>query len=100
YSGGLIPKELNDLALSESYEFSATTRTSGVKFTGGTGFMLPKGGHEMARFSRKSTDSITGSLAGGEVEILKGAPDAIKKLAESTPSDFDDVIRKISDQGD
>jgi len=100
YSGGLIPKELNDLALSESYEFSATTRTSGVKFTGGTGFMLPKGGHERARFSRKSTDSITGSLAGGEVEIIKGAPDAIKKLAESTPPDFDDVITKISDQGD
>lgn len=100
YSGGLIPRELNDLALSESYEFSATTRTSGVKFTGGTGFMLPKGGQERARFRRKFTDSITSSLAGGEVEIIKGAPDAIKKLAESTPPDFDDVIMKISDQGD
>ena len=40
YNHGLIPKELNALALSESYEFSATTRTSGVKFTTGTGFML------------------------------------------------------------
>ena len=100
YSSGLIPNELNDLALSESYEFSATTRTSGVKFTGGTGFMLPKGGQERARFRRKFTDSITSSLAGGEVEIIKGAPDAIKKLAEVTPPDLDDVITKISDQGD
>ena len=100
YSSGLIPKELNDLALSESYEFSATTRTSGVKFTEGTGFMLPKGGPDRARFRRKFTDSITSSLAGGEVEIIKGAPDAIKKITESTPADFDDVISKISNQGD
>lgn len=100
YSSGLIPKELNDLALSESYEFSATTRTSGVKFTEGTGFMLPKGGPDRARFRRKFTDSITSSLAGGEVEIIKGAPDAIKKITESTPADFDDVISRISNQGD
>ena len=100
YSSGLIPKELNDLALSESYEFSATTRTSGVKFTEGTGFMLPKGGPDRARFRRKFTDSITSSLGGGEVEIIKGAPDAIKKITESTPADFDDVISKISNQGD
>jgi len=100
YSSGLIPKELNDLALSESYEFSATTRTSGVKFIGGSGFMLPKGVQERGRFRRKSTDSLTSSLAGGEVEIIKGAPDAIKKIAESTPADFDAVISKISDAGD
>jgi K+-transporting ATPase ATPase B chain len=62
--------------------------------------MLPKGGQERARFRRKFTDSITSSLAGGEVEIIKGAPDAIKKLAEVTPPDLDDVITKISDQGD
>lgn len=100
YSSGLIPKELNDLALSETYEFSATTRTSGVKFTGGTGFMLPKGGQERGRFRRKFTDSLTSSLAGGEVEIIKGAPDAIKKIAESEPADFDVVLDKISDAGD
>ncbi len=100
YGSGLIPRELNDLALSESYEFSATTRTSGVKFTGGTGFMLPKGSLEKRRFSRKYTDSINGTIAGDEVEILKGAPDAIRKIAESTSPEFDVLVSKISDHGD
>jgi K+-transporting ATPase ATPase B chain len=103
YNRGLIPKELNALALSESYEFSATTRTSGVKFTGGTGFMLPKGGkgpQERGRFRRKFTDSLNGSIGVGEVEIVKGAPDAIKKIAQSGPTDFEAVISKISGAGD
>jgi K+-transporting ATPase ATPase B chain len=99
YNDGLIPRELNDLALSENYEFSATTRTSGVKFTGGSGFLLPKGGLERSRFRRKFTDSLS-ILEGGEVEILKGAPDAIKSIAMSTPPDFDDEISRISAEGD
>jgi K+-transporting ATPase ATPase B chain len=99
YSEGLIPRQLNDLALSESYEFSATTRTSGVKFTSGSGFMLPKGGKERVRFRRKFTDSLS-SLAGGEVEVLKGAPDAIKSIAESTPPDFETVVSMVSAEGD
>jgi K+-transporting ATPase ATPase B chain len=103
YSRGMIPKELNALALSESYEFSATTRTSGVKFALGSGFMLPRGGkgpRERLRFRRKFTDSINGSISEGETQIIKGAPDAIKEIAESCPADFDTVITKISDQGD
>jgi len=100
YNDGLIPKELNALALSEAYEFSATTRTSGVKFTGGTGFMLPKGGLERRRFRRKFTDSLEQTIGAGEVEIIKGAPDAIKNLATTVPGDFDAVVNKISKQGD
>ena len=103
YNSGLIPQELNALALSETYEFSATTRTSGVKFTGGSGFMLPKGGkgpQERGRFRRKFTDSLDASLLQGEVEIIKGAPDAIRKIADSTPTEFDSTIRRISDAGD
>lgn len=99
YNDGLIPRELNDLALSETYEFSATTRTSGVKFTGGSGFMLPKSSQERGRLRRKYTDSLNG-IGAGQVEIIKGAPDAMKKIAESVPSDFDSVINKISDSGD
>jgi K+-transporting ATPase ATPase B chain len=103
YNHGLIPKELNALALSESYEFSATTRTSGVKFTGGTGFMLPKAaksGFERSRFRRKFTDSLDSSLPAGEVEIIKGAPDAIKAVAQEAPEDFDAAVTKISQEGD
>jgi K+-transporting ATPase ATPase B chain len=100
YNDGLIPKELNALALSEAYEFSASTRTSGVKFTRGTGFMLPKGGLERGRFRRKFTDSLEQAISAGEVEIIKGAPDAIKNLAMTVPGDFDAVVSKISKQGD
>jgi len=100
YNSGLIPKELNDLALSESYEFSATTRTSGVKLTRGSGFMLPKGSPERWRFRRKFADSLSGVIPVDETEIIKGAPDAIKKIVVSSPAGFDDVVSKISDQGD
>jgi K+-transporting ATPase ATPase B chain len=34
------------------------------------------------------------------VEIIKGAPDAIKKIATSIPLEFDDIVTKISSQGD
>src|SRR5256712_3168867 len=44
YEDGFVPKEMNALDASEVYEFSASTRTSGVKLSGGTGFMLPKSG--------------------------------------------------------
>jgi len=91
---------LNDLALSESYEFSATTRTSGVKLTRGSGFMLPKGSPERGRFRRKFADSLSGVIPVDETEIVKGAPDAIKKIVVSSPAGFDDVVSKISDQGD
>jgi K+-transporting ATPase ATPase B chain len=100
YNDGLIPKELNDLALSETYEFSATTRTSGVKFTSGTGFMLPKGPLERGRARRKFTDELEESPRVGEIEIIKGAPDAIRKITGSAPPDFDRVITRISDAGD
>jgi K+-transporting ATPase ATPase B chain len=104
YNKGLVPKELNALALSESYEFSATTRTSGVKFTGGTGFMLPKSAkrdmEERSRFRRKFTDSLDSSIETGEVEVIKGAPDAIRKIAEVTPNDYDELVTKISNAGD
>jgi len=99
YNSLLIPKELNALALSEAYEFSATTRTSGVKFTSGTGFMLPRRS-ERDRFRRKFTDSLAGMVGAGEVEIIKGAPDAIQQIAEKTPPDFVNVINKISEAGD
>ena len=102
YNHGLIPKELNALALSETYEFSAATRTSGVKFTSGTGFMLPKAGSgdERSRFRRKFTDSLDSSVESGEIEIIKGAPDAIKKIAQKCPDDFNEIVDKISGEGD
>jgi K+-transporting ATPase ATPase B chain len=103
YSRALIPRELNALALSESYEFSATTRMSGVRTTAGTGFMLPKNARRNGgRIGRKAIQWLGSQLGGGgsDTEIMKGAPDAIKQIAKSCPQDFDVVINKISEAGD
>ena len=105
YEDGYIPRELNVLGVSEVYEFSASTRTSGVKISQGTGFMLPKGdksGRERGRLRRKFEAHVeAGSvIAEDETEIIKGAPDAIKKIARSIPLNFDALIDSISGVGD
>jgi len=105
YEDGFVPRELNALGVSEVYEFSASTRTSGVKISQGTGFMLPKGdksGRERGRLRRKfEAHQEAGSVIGeDEIEIIKGAPDAIKKIARSIPSNFDALVDGISSQGD
>src|SRR5690349_8587729 len=105
YEDGFVPRELNALAVSEVYEFSASTRTSGVKITQGTGFMLPKGdksGRERGRLRRKfeAHQEAGSAIAEDETEIIKGAPDAIKKIARSVPANFDSLINKISSEGD
>jgi len=105
YEDGFVPRELNALAVSEVYEFSASTRTSGVKISQGTGFMLPKGdksGRERGRLRRKfeAHQEAGSAIAEDETEIIKGAPDAIKKIARSIPSNFDALVGRIATQGD
>ena len=111
YERGFIPKELNALSLSENYEFSATTRTSGVKLTSGSGFMLPKGGSKVdgrdrGRFRRKFGETTDEEKSQGpissdsEIEIIKGAPDSVRKLVTTVPEEFDRTISGISQAGD
>ncbi|HWY27754.1 MAG TPA: HAD-IC family P-type ATPase, partial [Candidatus Sulfotelmatobacter sp.] len=105
YEDGFVPKEMNALDASEVYEFSASTRTSGVKLAGGTGFMLPKSGgigRERGRLRRKFEPHVEGGVPIGsdETEIIKGAPDAIKKIVKSVPADYDKVVQQISSAGD
>jgi K+-transporting ATPase ATPase B chain len=107
YEKGFIPQELNALALSEVHEFSASTRTSGVKITHNSGFMLPKGGVEgrgRRRLRRKSADETRGqeseSLTANEIEIIKGAPEAIKKVVHSYPTNLEGMVETISSAGD
>jgi K+-transporting ATPase ATPase B chain len=105
YEDGFVPKEMNALDASEVYEFSASTRTSGVKLAGGTGFMLPKSGgtgRERGRLRRKFEPHVEGGVPIGsdETEIIKGAPDAIKKIVKSVPADYDKIVEKISAAGD
>jgi K+-transporting ATPase ATPase B chain len=105
YEKGFVPKELNSLATSEVYPFSATTRTSGIKITH-TGLTLPKGGKgigERTRMRRK-TSAVGGesetALLEPEVVIMKGAPESIKKQSDCVPTDFDYVVNGISAAGE
>jgi K+-transporting ATPase ATPase B chain len=106
---GSLPRELNNLATSEVYPFSASTRTSGVKITQ-TGLTLPKGGQSgveprrgRLRIRRKSSPTegaIETALLEPEIVIMKGAPEAIKEMATHVPSEYDLVVEGISAAGE
>ncbi|MDA4116805.1 MAG: HAD-IC family P-type ATPase [Thaumarchaeota archaeon] len=104
YERGFVPRELNSLALSQVQEFSATTRTSGVKISQGTGFVPSKAyeaGEGRMRFSRKSASwGNEGENRTTELEIVKGAPDSIKKLITSPQLSFDSIADRIASEGD
>ena len=102
YERGFVPRELNSLALSEVQEFSASTRTSGVKIMHGTGFVpskADKSGEARMRFSRKyaSGNEENGS---GELAITKGAPDSIRDSISSVPMDFEPTVNHIASAGE
>jgi K+-transporting ATPase ATPase B chain len=106
YDKGFVPRELNALALSEVQEFSASTRTSGVKIAHGTGFSLLKGeksnGGGRMRFRRKSAEGTGGGISQSleDIEIVKGAPDSIKNLVHVCPPNFDSTVDAIAAAGD
>jgi len=102
YDRGFLPRELNSLATSKVYEFSATTRTSGVKITRGAGFVLTKGKSEKekTRLSRKFASKIEGEVQTPEIEIIKGAPDAMKNLIRTVPPNFDAMVDSVSAAGE
>ena len=105
YEKGFLPKELNSLALSETYPFSASTRTSGVKITH-LGLTLPKGdksGRDRLRIRRKSSTVSELGVASRiepEIEIFKGAPETIKKIVASVPLNYDLIVEGISAEGE
>src|SRR5437899_12472253 len=39
-------------------------------------------------------------IGSDEIEIIKGAPDAIKKIVKSVPADYDKIVQEISAAGD
>ena len=102
YEKGYVPRELNALSLSEVYEFSANTRTSGVVLRRGSSFILPKG--ERSRVRRKfylETETGRGlHLSEDETEIVKGAPDSMVNAGFSLPASFQQTVEAISSHGD
>ena len=105
YEKGFVPKELNSLATSEVYPFSAATRTSGVKITH-AGLTLPKGdksGRERMRIRRKASavgGETEADMLESEIDIMKGAPESIKNLATTVPKNYDLVVDGISAAGE
>jgi K+-transporting ATPase ATPase B chain len=78
-----------------------------VKLTHNSGFILPKGGVEgrgRRRLRRKSADETRGqeseSLTANEIEIIKGAPEAIKKVVHTYPNSLEVIVETISSAGD
>src|SRR5207237_8002318 len=89
YEDGFVPRELNALGVSEVYEFSASTRTSGVKISKGTGFMLPKGdksGRERGRLRSKLEANQGAGYVSGEEEMadMKSEPSTRRRMGWSS----------------
>ncbi len=105
YEKGFVPKELNSLALSETFPFSASTRTSGVKITH-LGLKLPKGdkpGRYRVRIRRKSSMVSEQGVAANiepEINIVKGSPESIKTIVTSVPPNYDLIVEGISAAGE
>ena len=72
YEKGFVPKELNSLATSEVFPFSASTRTSGVKVTTQSNLTLPKGGKAIFQRQRmrRKTSSVPGESMSSTFEPL------------------------------
>ena len=104
YESGFTPKELNTLEPSQVFEFSATSRTSGVKINRATALSLPKGldvGRERRRFRRKMSGTFEDWIESEpEIEVLKGAPDSMKERLNSVPPNFDELVNGVSAAGE
>jgi K+-transporting ATPase ATPase B chain len=106
YEKGFVPDELNSLATSEVFPFSASTRTSGVKVTTQSNLTLPKGGKVIFQRQRmrRKTSSVSGESMSStfepQIDVLKGAPESIKQLSSSVPQNYDRIVEGISSAGE
>jgi potassium-transporting ATPase ATP-binding subunit len=102
YEKGFVPKSLNSLALSKVYEFSAETRTSGVKISRPQEFILPKGrsGRVRRKFSDRNDTTMVEEDQSPDLEIIKGAPDSIKSSLAEVPENYDKIVEGIAASGE
>jgi K+-transporting ATPase ATPase B chain len=98
YNLGFIPHSFSTLDRSEFEEFSAATRRSSIKMSDTREFLLPKGGRGILQRKRLRRKFEPG-LQQPDLEIVKGAPDAIIEYVKNKPPDFDSILTKISEDG-
>ncbi len=98
YNLGFVPQAFGTIERSEFEEFSAATRRSSIRLSDLQEFRLPKGGRgilQRKRLRRKFSPEEPQQ----ELEIVKGAPDAIIDYVKVKPPDFDATLQKISEDG-
>ncbi len=99
YRYGYVPRAFRSISRAEAEEFSATTRRSGLKLDHPGIFMLPKGGKGILQGSR-IRKKYAGADTQGELNISKGAPDAIMQATRLVPQGFDKAVSEIASAGD
>ncbi|MEL9914354.1 MAG: HAD-IC family P-type ATPase [Thermoplasmatales archaeon] len=98
YSLGYIPQEIINIYKSEFEQFSAATRRSAVKISDTREFVLPKGGRDLLQRKRLRR-KFEPEAQKPELEIVKGAPDAVLEYVKKKPEGFDELLNKISEDG-
>ena len=99
YNLGFVPHQFGSIERSEFEEFSAATRRSSVKMTDTHEFLLPKGGRGILQRKRLRRKFASGDELQQELEIVKGAPDAIIDYVKIKPPGYDETLEKISEDG-
>lgn len=95
---GFIPPALNTIYRSEFEEFTAETRRSSIRMSDTHEFVLPKGGKGLLQRKRLRRKFEGGDQV-AELEIVKGAPDAVVEFVKNKPPGFDAILEKISEDG-
>ena len=98
YNQGFVPQAFSSLERSEFEEFSAATRRSSIKMSDTREFLLPKSGRGILQRKRIRRKYQPGEQQ-PDLEIVKGAPDAIIDYVKIKPANFDSVLEKISEDG-
>jgi K+-transporting ATPase ATPase B chain len=99
YRKGFIPKVFCSIDRASAVEFSAVTRISSVKLEKADKFLLPKGNKGSRQGSRIRKKYQT-DIPVEELNISKGAPDAIMKSAQRIPEGFQKLVDEIASSGD
>ncbi len=98
YNQGYVPQAFGTIERSEFEEFSAATRRSSIRMSDLQEFRLPKGGRDILQRKRLRR-KFSPEEPQQELEIVKGAPDAILDYVKVKPPDFDSTLQKISEDG-
>ncbi len=103
YQKGFIPQEVGSLSGSSYYEFSAVSRTSGTHMSEGSQSFHLKSGKvlkQRGRPKRKFLDAENPELKIDDMDIIKGAPDAMKAGMNIVPEEYDALTNSVSSAGD